>query len=80
MVGDTLYLPFLEMLRAAGLNVISSSSIEKDEFAFAIGGELTRRYNFQSLSKKLKQELIPVDLLKKMRKKGADRQSEEANG
>lgn len=40
MVGDTMYLPLLEMLRAAGLNVISSSSLEKDEFAFAIGGEL----------------------------------------
>ena len=39
-VGDTMYLPLLEILRAAGLNVISSFSIEKDEFAFAIGGEL----------------------------------------
>lgn len=40
MVGDVLYLPVQDMLRAAGLNIISSSSIEKDEFAFAIGGEL----------------------------------------
>ena len=57
-------------------------SLAKSIISLAIGGELTRRYNFQSLSKKLKQELTPVDLLKKMRKKGnaAEKQSEDANG
>ena len=62
--------------------VVLCISEETGIISLAIGGELTRRYNFQSLSKKLKQELTPVDLLKKMRKKGnaAEKQSEDANG
>ncbi len=41
-VGDTVYLPLMELLRAMGINVISSSTVERDEFAFAMGDELIR--------------------------------------
>ncbi|MBQ7011293.1 MAG: diadenylate cyclase CdaA [Clostridia bacterium] len=62
--------------------IVLCVSEETGIISLAIGGELTRRYNFQSLNKKLKAELTPVDLLKKIRKKGntAEEHSEEANG
>lgn len=41
-VGDTLYLPLADILRAMGMNVIATTSIEADEFAFALGSDLIR--------------------------------------
>lgn len=41
-IGDELYLPLLEILKAANVLVLDSSSIEKDEFAFAWGEDLLR--------------------------------------
>ena len=38
--GEEIYLPLQPILQAAGLNVIATTSIEKDEFAFAIGMDL----------------------------------------
>lgn len=40
--GDSLYLPLPDLLRAAGVNVISSTSVEKDEYAFAMGQDIIR--------------------------------------
>lgn len=40
--GDAWYLPIKEVLTAGYLNVISSSSIEMDEFAFAMGDAIIR--------------------------------------
>lgn len=40
--GDTIYLPVLEVMKEAGINVISSSSLELDEYAFANGLNLVR--------------------------------------
>lgn len=51
--------------------VVLCVSEETGIISLAIGGELTRRYNFQSLNKKLRDELAGSDLLKKMRKKSA---------
>ena len=42
LCGDELYLPLVEILRGASMNVIASSSIEQDEFAFAAGEHLFR--------------------------------------
>ncbi|MBP3644961.1 MAG: peptidoglycan-binding protein [Clostridia bacterium] len=39
-LGDVMYLPLKELLTAGYLNVISSSSIEKEELAFAIGSSI----------------------------------------
>lgn len=41
-VGDMVYVPLVEVLRAMEMNVITSSNVEQDEFAFAIGEELIR--------------------------------------
>lgn len=38
--GDALYLPVKEILEAADIQVLTSSSLEKDEMAFVIGGQL----------------------------------------
>lgn len=40
--GDAIYLPVLEVMKEAGINVISSSSLELDEYAFANGLNLVR--------------------------------------
>lgn len=40
MLNDALYLPLKEVLTAGYLNVISSSSIEKEELAFAVGSSI----------------------------------------
>ncbi len=40
--GDTIYLPVLSVLKEAGIHVISSSSLELDEYAFANGVNLVR--------------------------------------
>lgn len=40
--GEELYLPLLEILRAAGYNVISTTSVEMDEYAFAVGSDIMR--------------------------------------
>ncbi len=40
--GETIYLPVLKLLSEAGVNVISSSSLEMDEYAFASGMSLIR--------------------------------------
>lgn len=40
--GDTIYLPVLAVMKEAGINVISSSSLELDEYAFANGLNLIR--------------------------------------
>lgn len=41
-VGDMVYVPLVEILRAMEMNVITSTNVEQDEFAFAIGDELIR--------------------------------------
>ena len=41
-VGDMVYVPLVEVLRAMEMNVITSTNVEQDEFAFAIGDELIR--------------------------------------
>lgn len=41
-VNGECYLPLLEVLDAAGIQVIQSSSLEADEFAFAMGDKLFR--------------------------------------
>lgn len=40
--GETMYLPVLAVMKKAGINVISSSSSEMDEYAFANGMNLIR--------------------------------------
>ena len=40
--GESLYLPLVEILKAAGINVISSSTVEADECAFALGDAIYR--------------------------------------
>lgn len=40
--GDTIYLPVLAVMKEAGINVISSSSLEMDEYAFANDLNLVR--------------------------------------
>jgi len=57
--------------------VVLCISEETGIISIAIGGELTRRYNFQSLNKKLFSELSSPDLLKKMRKKNRNSADDE---
>lgn len=40
--GDKIYVPLLLIMKEAGINVISSSSLELDEYAFAAGMNLVR--------------------------------------
>lgn len=40
--GDVIYLPVLSVLKEADVNVISSTSVEIDEYAFAVGLNLVR--------------------------------------
>lgn len=40
--GDTIYLPVLSIMKDAGMNVISSTSVELDEYAFAAGMNFVR--------------------------------------
>ncbi len=40
--GETIYLPMLELLKISGVNVISSSTVELDEYAFASGFAFVR--------------------------------------
>lgn len=42
MRGETIYLPVVEVLKNFGVNVISSVSVEMDEYAFAYGMNLIR--------------------------------------
>ena len=42
LCGDELYLPVTEVLAAGAMNVISSTSLEMDEFAFAMGDAIIR--------------------------------------
>ena len=62
--------------------VVLCVSEETGIISLAIGGQITRRYNYQSLNKKLTEVLITKDVLKRIRKKGnsAEKQSEEENG
>lgn len=54
--GETVYVPILLMFREAGINVISSSSLELDEYAFAVGMQLVRFTHTENQSGE------PVDL------------------
>lgn len=54
--GDTVYLPMLELLNAAGVNVITSTSVEMDEYAFASGLTFVRFTHTEN------QQGEPVDL------------------
>ena len=54
--GDTVYLPVLGVLREAGINVISSSTVQMDEYAFAVGMNLVRFTHTEN------QQRQPVDL------------------
>lgn len=54
--GENVYLPVLSVLNAAGINVISSSSVEMDEYAFAAGQNLIRFTHTEN------QQGDPVDL------------------
>lgn len=40
--GSEIYLPLMEVLRSAGMNVLTSETVEKDEFAFAAGDRIIR--------------------------------------
>lgn len=40
--GDALYLPLFEVLSAARINVIFTSSVEAEEYAFAMGNDVVR--------------------------------------
>ena len=40
--GEEVYLPLLEILHAAGINVIASESVEADEYAFAMNDDIIR--------------------------------------
>ena len=40
--GEKLYIPLLRVLEEAGVNIISTSSLELDEYAFALGDEVYR--------------------------------------
>lgn len=54
--GDVIYLPVLSVLEEAGINVISSTSVEMDEYAFAVGLNLIRFTHTEN------QQGDPVDL------------------
>ncbi|HIS42193.1 MAG TPA: peptidoglycan-binding protein [Candidatus Limiplasma pullicola] len=41
-MGEEVYLPFLEILHEAGINVITSESVEADEYAFAVNDDIFR--------------------------------------
>ena len=41
-MGEEVYLPFLEILHEAGINVIASESVEADEYAFAVNDDIYR--------------------------------------
>ena len=41
-MGEEVYLPFLEILHEAGINVITSESVEADEYAFAVNDDIIR--------------------------------------
>ena len=41
-MGEEVYLPFLEILHEAGINVITSESVEADEYAFAVNDNIIR--------------------------------------
>lgn len=41
-MGEEVYLPFLEILHEAGINVIASESVEADEYAFAVNDDIFR--------------------------------------
>ena len=41
-MGEEVYLPFLEILHEAGINVIASESVEADEYAFAVNDDIIR--------------------------------------
>ena len=53
---DTIYLPILEVLKASGAYVISSSSLEMDEYAFASG------FNFMRFTHTENQAGEPIEL------------------
>ena len=40
--GEEVYLPLIEILHAAGINVIASESVEADEYAFAVNDDIIR--------------------------------------
>ena len=54
--GNVVYLPVLQLLKEAGVNVISSTSVEMDEYAFAVGLNLIRFTHTEN------QQGEPVDL------------------
>jgi len=54
--GETIFLPMLELLKCAGVNVISSSTVEMDEYAFASGFAFVRVTHTEN------QQGEPVDL------------------
>ena len=41
-MGEEVYLPLLEILHTAGINVIASESVEADEYAFAMNDDIIR--------------------------------------
>lgn len=41
-MGEEVYLPLIEILHAAGINVIASESVEADEYAFAVNDDIFR--------------------------------------
>ena len=41
-MGEEVYLPLIEILHAAQVNVISSQSVEADEYAFAVNDDIIR--------------------------------------
>jgi len=54
--GDVVFLPVLKVLREAGINVISSTTVEIDEYAFAVDFDLIRFTHTED------QQGNPVDL------------------
>jgi len=54
--GETIYVPVLLLFREAGINVITSTSLELDEYAFAVGTQLVRFTHTENQSGE------PVDL------------------
>lgn len=40
--GDALYLPLIDLLKAAGVNTLFSGDVERDEYAFAMGNDVYR--------------------------------------
>lgn len=54
--GEVIYLPVLQLMKETGINVISSSSVELEEYAFAIGMDLMRFTHTEN------QQGEPIDL------------------